>query len=352
MAVEESDMTDREIWAGVARYWYNQDADRSPEVGRIQHHLAVLARPDALQQLFYYTKALVSVRPFQNTRDSMILLFNSYDGIPLDQHSMVTAFIATHNVLFTRELPESYGTLANRFLSRLREEFGRLGRQGQQGVYILSCNFASILQYGDNESFIAMEFTQNPGDTAAEAHKFALEWFAGTASDTNTELVDPSLRISSQVAYQGSCLAFQTLAIFLDQIGDPNVYPGVHVSLAFIWCLALHPPAMQQLETMIPWLGIVNFLNTLFRPDTNLAKVESESFPILDDAARQQLAEDFLIRGQTWSQLYYPAGFFDNAPSDDDRPVIEEVSAVIPRRHRCLWLGRRLTTVCQHVFLA
>ncbi|GIJ89509.1 hypothetical protein Asppvi_008451 [Aspergillus pseudoviridinutans] len=59
MAVEETDMKDREVWARVSRYWYNQDADRSPKVGRMQHHLAVLARPDVLQQLFYYTKALV-----------------------------------------------------------------------------------------------------------------------------------------------------------------------------------------------------------------------------------------------------------------------------------------------------
>ncbi|CAI7587259.1 unnamed protein product [Penicillium manginii] len=59
MAVEETDVKDREIWAGVSRYWCNQDTDHSPEVGRIQHHLAMLARPDVLQQLFYSTKALV-----------------------------------------------------------------------------------------------------------------------------------------------------------------------------------------------------------------------------------------------------------------------------------------------------
>jgi hypothetical protein len=55
MAVEELDLRDREIWAGVARYWYNKAADRNPDVGRIQHHLAVLARLDVVQQLFYYT---------------------------------------------------------------------------------------------------------------------------------------------------------------------------------------------------------------------------------------------------------------------------------------------------------
>src|SRR5271169_4614520 len=63
MAIEEADERDREIWSGVARMWYNKAADRSPNVGRIQHHLAVLARPNIVQQLFYYSKALVSVVP-------------------------------------------------------------------------------------------------------------------------------------------------------------------------------------------------------------------------------------------------------------------------------------------------
>src|SRR6266496_377770 len=76
MAVEEADLRDREVWAGVARYWYNKAADKSPNVGRIQHHLAVLARPNILQQLFFYTKSLICKQPFLNTRESIMLLFN------------------------------------------------------------------------------------------------------------------------------------------------------------------------------------------------------------------------------------------------------------------------------------
>ena len=132
-------------------------------------------------------------------------------------------------------------------------------------------------------------------------------------------------------------------------MGDPNVYPGVHTSLAFIWCLSIHPLAMQQLEKIIPWLRITRFLNTLFRPDIILAKVESQDFPLFEHAPMQQLPEDFLIRGQAWSQLYYPKNFFDGAPSEDDRPIIEDASIVTPRIHRCLWLGRRIATVCQHI---
>ena len=78
MAIEEADMRDREVWAGVARMWYEKAAAKSPNVGRIQHHLAVLSRPNIVQQLFYYSKALVSVNPFPNARESVMLLFNPF----------------------------------------------------------------------------------------------------------------------------------------------------------------------------------------------------------------------------------------------------------------------------------
>ena len=66
MATEEADLRDREVWPGVARMWYNKATDKSRNVGRIQHHLAVLARPNIVQQLFHYSKALGSVIPSQN----------------------------------------------------------------------------------------------------------------------------------------------------------------------------------------------------------------------------------------------------------------------------------------------
>jgi hypothetical protein len=79
-AIEEADLRDREVWSGVARMWYNKAADKSPNVAKIQHHLAILVRPNIVQQLCYYAKALVSVTPFPTTRKSMMLLFNPFCG--------------------------------------------------------------------------------------------------------------------------------------------------------------------------------------------------------------------------------------------------------------------------------
>jgi hypothetical protein len=69
MVVEEVDMHERDTWSAVSRYWYGRAADKTPEVGHLQHYHAVLARPNLLQQLFYYSKALTSTEPFTNTRE-------------------------------------------------------------------------------------------------------------------------------------------------------------------------------------------------------------------------------------------------------------------------------------------
>jgi hypothetical protein len=121
MAIEEADLPDREVWSGVARTWYNKAADKSPNVGRIQHHLAVLARPNIVQQLFYSSKALVSTIPFQNTQESVMLLFNLFleeseianQRYPLVELSVVKA----NGVLFTRGPISEYTSLVGQLRS-------------------------------------------------------------------------------------------------------------------------------------------------------------------------------------------------------------------------------------------
>ncbi|OQE12675.1 hypothetical protein PENVUL_c001G01622 [Penicillium vulpinum] len=341
MAVEEFDKKDRELWAGVSRYWYNQDADQSPENGRIQHHLAVLARPDVLQQFFHYTKALISVHAFPNALDSMTQLVTPLMNIPAPNRGLIESFVTTHGALFMQAPVEEFVSRANLFLATLRKEISRVGRQGQQGVQLASCNIAAIFQYGSKDGVIEKDFTLKLCNPTAEDRLRAMEWASSASSaPTYAKYSD----VSSQLAFRASSLAFHTLIVMLGQLGDQNIYPSVHISMAFVWCLTLNPAAIQRLEPLVPWSLLANYLNTLFRPDTIISKIEDESFPLLEDSTTRQLPEDFLIRGQAWSRLYYPERFFEGAPIEDNRPQIEESSTVIPRRHRCLWLGVRIAT--------
>lgn len=109
----------------------------------------------------------------------------------------------------------------------------------------------------------------------------------------NGQQAKAASQILPQPAFQGSCLAFRTLCIFLEQMGDSAVCPSAHTSLAFIWCLALHPLAMQQVEQLIPWLGLTKFLNRLFQIDTDIFMIENEAFPLPQCGVTQQLFEDY-----------------------------------------------------------
>lgn len=71
MAIEDEDIRDREIWTEVSRYWYSKASDKAPTTGRLYHHLAILARPNAIKQLFYYNKSL-GIGELKSLRDSIL----------------------------------------------------------------------------------------------------------------------------------------------------------------------------------------------------------------------------------------------------------------------------------------
>lgn len=76
-ALKDGNTEDRETWASASRFWYLKAAAGSPEVGRLYHHMALLAKPDALQQLCYYNKSLCVSRPFPRACKSMMPFFKS-----------------------------------------------------------------------------------------------------------------------------------------------------------------------------------------------------------------------------------------------------------------------------------
>ena len=105
MAIEDDEPRDRETWSNVARFWYNKAADKSATVGRLYHHLAILARPYSLEQLSLYTRALTCVTPFENARGSVMTLFKpilqGIDTVNRRSSLLETVFIRAHGYLFT-----------------------------------------------------------------------------------------------------------------------------------------------------------------------------------------------------------------------------------------------------------
>lgn len=104
MAIEDDDIRDREVWTGVSRHWYSQASDKSPTTGRLYHHLAILARPNALQQLYYYTKSLCVPIPFSSARESIMTLFDPVlSNSPTRLAPVDAAFVRAHGILFSKK---------------------------------------------------------------------------------------------------------------------------------------------------------------------------------------------------------------------------------------------------------
>lgn len=102
MAIEDDDIRDREAWTGVSQHWYSKVSDKSSDTGRLYHHLAILARPNALQQLYYYAKSLRVPIPFLSARESVMTPFSPiFESDPRHLSKTDTYFIRMHGILFS-----------------------------------------------------------------------------------------------------------------------------------------------------------------------------------------------------------------------------------------------------------
>jgi hypothetical protein len=65
-------------------------SDNNPTVGHLYHHLAIVARPDALKQLYYYSRSLTCVKPFLSARGSILTLLEPIlgRGLATDSHAL------------------------------------------------------------------------------------------------------------------------------------------------------------------------------------------------------------------------------------------------------------------------
>ncbi|KAK2813448.1 hypothetical protein FQN49_008308 [Arthroderma sp. PD_2] len=377
MAVEEVDLHDRENWAEVARYWYRMAADKSPNTGRIQHHSAVLARPNILAQLFYYSKSLVCVEPFANSRESILLLFNplleeeqqQQKAIQQKQHKkqqrpkqqrpypvVLSSFVKAHGIMFKKQSVLSFLQHSLDFLTSLPQHIGRTGeRFREQGVHISCTNIASLF-INDAAGKLKASFSRIPVESRMSAAR--IYWSSCSRSinplvsllntvpaSFETKFDDTSLNARDYTAY----MSMHTLSLLLRQIGDKNVLPAVHVSLAFLFTLSLTPEAMHMFEPLIPFRELVTFLNTLNRQRVSESRLASDDFPLpecWDVTGTYHLPEDFDLRGLDWTRPYFPDNHFvaDELAGDEER-MLEVPIAALVRAERCLWLGCRLASM-------
>ncbi|KAL8957475.1 MAG: hypothetical protein Q9193_005263 [Seirophora villosa] len=377
MAIEEHDVQDREIWGGVARFWYSKAADKRPEVGRLYHHLAILARPNSLQQLSLYAMSLACVVPFISARSSIMTLFQpmiqgkASSQLVASQHRLrafEVAFIRIHANLFVHEQPtnEVLELFENIQSGLLDDYIGRVTtRFREQGVSIAFANIAALFGYGglgaDQTSksifrFCFLEVWVHELKSR-EIEKGKLERALDLDEDKHKSLIDslnqqtakpPSeeeIASSMELVRFASKINFTVLTIVLQRPGDKNVFPLVHVMFCFVWSLARVEKVLKYVEQDIPWGHICSFLNALAKPDAMTPKIWAKTLPMPDGGVTQPLPEDFAMRGQLCSLWYYPDKWFEKVHIDIEERSLEMPSMAASRIERILWLGMGIASL-------
>ncbi|KAK3693628.1 hypothetical protein B0T22DRAFT_45602 [Podospora appendiculata] len=332
MAIEDDDIRDREVWTAVSRHWYSKASDKAPTTGRLYHHLAILARPTALQQLFYYTKSLCVAIPFGSARESIMTLFEPIMGPNSNQQSRLAptelAFVRTHGIMFSKKSTEKLESSMDEFLGSLDNHIGRSTRRWlEPGYYIGISNCCAIVGYGNENNPVFNAIRQIRVDEPQD------QLMAGSEIDESTPKdLSNALR-----------LANRTHNVVLRRFGDPNILPYLHVTLAFIYHLSSSPEAMAYLAPDFPWKLTAVMLNTFLGSFHSHSRIESQRFPQSENAeVRRPLPEDYAMRGLLWVDKYFPADWFSNDKIDDDEKYFEVASMSEERKERVLYLGCRI----------
>ena len=391
MAIEDDEPRDRETWSNVARFWYNKAADKSPTIGRLYHHLAILARPYSLEQLSLYTRALTCVTPFESARGSVMTLFNPIlhgkDTAHRRLSSLETIFIRAHGILFTTQRADSNDQF-NATVDELEQDglFDKYttkcaSRFKETGVHTAVSNIAALFEFGipkqgGSKSTLRLAF-EDALRVKAEAAKpvpgqsmdpgnptsFGMDpkYAAGLPEPNVESLVLSRDQSLWSFISQALRLTSITLGTSLKRTKDKNVYPLVHIYLAFLWSLIIVQEACRYFEKAvvwrvierdIPWIAVCYFLNELAaEPQAMTEKVWAEEFPRPDTEKGRPLAEDFVMRGQMYSLWLYPRTWFTDPMVDDDERTHDPPSMTQPRMERILWLGHRIASVCSAPFM-
>ncbi|ESZ90809.1 hypothetical protein SBOR_8814 [Sclerotinia borealis F-4128] len=333
MAIEDDDIKDKDVWTGVARHWYSKASDKAPTTGRLYHHLAILVQPNALQQLYYYTKSLCVLVPFTSARESILTLFDPVLNAENGQGqyrlpSLDTAFIRAHGHLFTNRNMERFEPAVKEFLGLLDTQIGRVTKKFiEQGCYIAVSNNVAMLGFASKENPLIKAIESSSGDETADVDM-----------DSVQDDISPSM-ITFKYAQN---LSNSALEIVLQRIGDPNVLPFIHVSLVFMFRMSQFSGAMDILVPTFPWQSLAIMLNTLLKSYKTFSCIEDKKFPLPEKDDVRPFPEDFGMRGLLWAEKYFPARWFLNEKSDEEEKYHELPSMLDQRKERILWLACRV----------
>lgn len=160
MVVGQSSFMD---WRRISQFWYERAMVRSPGVGRLYHHSAVVSA-FRIDSLFYFCKSLTCYHPFEPARETIFSLFKSSSSA--DCSNAVSSYLALHNELIVNPHSQQFSDPAklNAFLTGIEMDRTNRGTNGQdrssdelvdRGATIAACNISALLGYGSADGVLA-----------------------------------------------------------------------------------------------------------------------------------------------------------------------------------------------------
>ncbi|KJZ75205.1 hypothetical protein HIM_05399 [Hirsutella minnesotensis 3608] len=339
MAIEDDDIRDRETWTDVSRSWYLKAADISPNVGRLYHHLAILARPNELQQLYYFAKSLCAPIPFETTMESIMSLFDplfrpTADSPlgPSSQHRLEpadAAFVRINGILYSGKFKEQLDSSVSEFLVLLDERIASARTAWLETGYIIGIILnCSLLGFGFQTNVLMRVISRQLDDTDSSSN-----------GDYDEACDDETFQ-------KALSFAIRTYEIVLRRWGDKNTLSCLHTMMVFLLHMSRHPAAMVHIEGVFPWKLTSIMLNYTLKTIQMKPRIETDEFPgpEKEGQAPRPLPEDYALRGLVYAEDYFPQSWFDERIEESDR-YLEPPSKAIERQERMLWIGRRLANM-------
>ncbi|UNI16683.1 hypothetical protein JDV02_003097 [Purpureocillium takamizusanense] len=329
----EDDTQDKETWTDIAKDWYTKASDKSPTIGRLYHHRAILARPNALQQLYLYAKSLCVLISFPGTRDSIFTLLDPFlNGSPHELDPADAAFMRVHGIFFSGESREKLEGSMNEFLSLLDD---RIEHEDsffwlEKGYYLSISLCCLMLDFGAESNVLMQALTRRQISDRANGKSIQeTDW-------------DPEEKFEQSLQF-----VVRIYEIVLRRLGDINMLSFIHTMLVFMLRMSQLPAAMSHLESRYPWGLTCAMLNSLLGMTVTKPRIDTEEFPGPQKQGEEPvpLPEDHALRGLLFAEHFFPNGWFGNSRLDETKRYMESASRTLNREkrlERILWIGRNI----------
>jgi len=283
-------------------------------------HLAILASPYLLKQLFYFSKSLSVSDRFDGSIDRINELYKRVLALPVTRKYSLhlhDSFINALAVLHTTRTRQVFEQAVESFLYRLGFHIKQSeAKFAEQGSFIAIATISAMFEYG-SQSMLSLACSSKEGK--------------GVLQRTQ-------IRHFSKAQY----LFNSTVEAVCHHRDDPSILAFTHVILVFMRHVSEFNRASMMFDLGFPWEKVSRIVNTF----------STIASPQAFDEKERQLPEDFHMRGLAFAKTYFPETWFNRNICkegaweeeiwDHRARWIETPSFAGVRKARIFWLAREL----------